>query len=158
MPQFQITAAERWSMKVWYEIDAPIAAEAVQRVKDCDAEPTTHEFLLNEHDDVEEILSVVDDDGQAVDVSQFNQPEPPTPTANIYQRVATETQLRSPPHLNDPLTVNLAWTRLQVMGACWPARSWLKNYSDLREAWEGCHEGCWLYWLLIRLIIPPETG
>jgi hypothetical protein len=78
-------------------------------------------------------------------------------TAQIYQRRATEAQLRSPPEWNNPLTANLAWTRLQVMGACWPALSWLKNYSDLREAWEGCQEGCWLYWLLTRLIIPRET-
>jgi hypothetical protein len=71
MPQFQIAVAERWSMKVWYEIDAPSAAEAVQRVKDCDAEPTTHEFLLNEHDDVEEILEA-SSDGEPLDVAPYN--------------------------------------------------------------------------------------
>jgi hypothetical protein len=71
MPQFQITAAERWSMKVWYEIDAPSAAEAVRRVKDCDAEPTTHEFLLNDQDDVEEILEA-SSDGEPLDVTPYN--------------------------------------------------------------------------------------
>jgi hypothetical protein len=43
--------------------------------------------------------------------------------------------------MNDPLLVNLAFTRLQVMGACWPALRWLKSQSDLRSAWETCHNG-----------------
>ena len=77
-------------------------------------------------------------------------------TAQIYQRVATEAQLRWPPQWNDPLTVNLAWTRLQVIGACWPALSWLKSQPDLREAWEGCRQGWWMYWLLTRLFMQPD--
>jgi hypothetical protein len=76
-------------------------------------------------------------------------------TAQIYERVGTEAQLRSPPQWDDPLAVNLAWTRLQVIGACWPALSWLKSQSDLREGWEGCHQGWWMSWLLTRLFMQP---
>jgi hypothetical protein len=59
--------------------------------------------------------------------------------------------------MNDPLLVNLAFTRLQVMGACGPALHWLKSYSDLRSAWETCENGHWMYWLLTRLFVDRPT-
>jgi hypothetical protein len=48
--------------------------------------------------------------------------------------------------MNDPLLINLAFTRLQVMGACWPALRWLGSQCDLRLAWETCQNGHWTYW------------
>ena len=59
--------------------------------------------------------------------------------------------------MNDPLLVNLAFTRLQVMGACWPALHWLKNQSVLRLAWETCQNGHWIDWLLTRLFVDRPT-
>ncbi len=59
--------------------------------------------------------------------------------------------------MNDPLLINLAFTRLQVMGACWPALRWLRTQSDLRLAWETCQNGHWMYWLLTRLVVDRPT-
>ena len=59
--------------------------------------------------------------------------------------------------MNDPLLVNLAFRRLVVMGACYPALRWLKRQSDLRLAWETCHNGHWMYWLLTRLFVDRPT-
>ena len=59
--------------------------------------------------------------------------------------------------MNDPLLVNLAFTRLRVIGACFPALHWLKSQSDLRLAWETCQNGHWMYWLLTRLFVDRPT-
>ena len=59
--------------------------------------------------------------------------------------------------MKDPLLINLAFTRLQVIGACGPALCWLKSQSDLRLAWATCHNGHWMYWLLTRLFVDRPT-
>ena len=74
MPLYDITTAERWSMKVHYLVKARSPAAAVRRVRQNEVEPTGHSFLLNEEDDIEEILSIVSEDGKAVDVTPFNTP------------------------------------------------------------------------------------
>jgi len=59
--------------------------------------------------------------------------------------------------MNDPLLINVAFTRLQVLGACGPALHWLRSQSDLRLAWESCQNGHWMYWLLTRLFVDRPT-
>jgi hypothetical protein len=59
--------------------------------------------------------------------------------------------------MNNPLLINLTFTGLQVSGACYPALRWLKSQSDLRLAWETCHDGHWMYWLLTRLFVDRPT-
>jgi hypothetical protein len=59
--------------------------------------------------------------------------------------------------MNDPLPANLAFRRLVQIGACYPALRWLKNQSDLRLAWDTCHNGHWMYWLLTRLFVDRPT-
>lgn len=47
--------------------------------------------------------------------------------------------------------------KIEHLCPCCEAMNWLTSYQDAQKAWDGCHRGDWMLWLLGRLI-EPNTG
>jgi hypothetical protein len=142
MPKYQVVAAERWGIRVTYDVDAPDEQEAVRVIKDQEVEVETYSVNWEDHMVVDEILSV-SDEGGCIDVAQFNQPEPLAPTAHIYQRVATDAQLDEPKRrtlrelARDSLDVqdacNLCGVARSFAELCVELKNWPHQDGDFRE-------------------------
>jgi hypothetical protein len=142
MPKYQVVAAERWGIRVTYDVEAPNDQEAVRMVKDLEVEFETYSVNWEDHMEVDEILSVSDEVG-CIDVAQFNQPEPPAPTAHIYQRLATAAQLDEPKRrtlrdlAQDSLDVqdacNLCGVARSFAEVCVELKNWPHQDGDFRE-------------------------
>jgi hypothetical protein len=142
MPTYHIVAAERWGIRVPYDVEAPNETEAVRMVRDQEVEVETYSILWEDHMEVDEILAV-SGEGGCIDVAQFIQPEPPAPTAHIYQRVATAAQLDAPKRrtlrdlAQDSLDVqdacNLCGVALSFAELCVELKNWPHQTGDFRE-------------------------
>ena len=47
--------------------------------------------------------------------------------------------------------------KLKQLNACEDAVDWCANYPSLEEAWQACHRGDWMLWLIAR-VNPGEPG
>ena len=70
---YQVAAAERWGIRVSYDVDAPNAEEAVRMVKDQEVEVGTYSVNWEDHMEVDEILSV-ESETERFAVDPFNRP------------------------------------------------------------------------------------
>ena len=46
---------------------------------------------------------------------------------------------------------------LKSLDACGEAVEWAKNYDTLQKAWDDCHRGDWMLWLLGAKVGKPGT-
>ncbi len=59
MPRYQIETAERWGVRVFYaSVKARSQDEAVRKVREGKVEVTTHAVIWEDHQEVDEVLSV----------------------------------------------------------------------------------------------------
>jgi hypothetical protein len=67
MPKFEITTIERWSVRATYkDVEAANPGAAAHRVMMNQASVTSHEPLLEEHTEIDQILYIDDQDGERV--------------------------------------------------------------------------------------------
>jgi hypothetical protein len=142
MPKYQVVAAERWGVRVNYDVEAPNEQVAVRMVKDQEVEVETYSVIWDDHMEVDEILAL-SAEGGCIDVAKFNQSEPPAPTAHIYQRVATAAQHDEPKRrtlrdlAQDSLDVqdacNLCGVARSFAEVCVELKNWPHQDGDFRE-------------------------
>jgi hypothetical protein len=131
MPKYQVAAAERWGIRVSYDVDAPNAEEAVRMVKDQEVEVETYSVNWEDHMEVDEILSV-ESETERFAVDPFNrpaaQPAPetePTPVRTL-QNLAQDS-------LDVQDACNLCGVARSFSELCVELKNWPHQDGDFRE-------------------------
>jgi hypothetical protein len=125
MPKYQVVAAERWGVRVNYDVEAPNEQVAVRMVKDQEVEVETYSVIWEDNKKVDQILSVRAEDGAVFSVDQFNQGEPESPPRTLQQLAQESLDVQD--------ASNLCGVARSFAEVCAELKNWPDQTGDFRE-------------------------